>query len=597
MPIDYLYNVAESTKKSTGNALDFGLLGRLISYTKPYKERFAFALLLTVAGSLVTALRPKMIEIAIDEHIDPGITEGFFLFIGLFFFLILSESIIGYFKTYLTAWLGQSVIRDMRNQVFKHILSLKLGFFDQTPVGQLQTRTISDIETLNDVFSSVFVRILGELLLLFSILGMMLYTNWKMTLVVLTTVPLMLWATAIFKKHIKAAFQGVRNSVSNMNTFLQERISGMNIVHVFNREKIEADKFDTINKNLRQAHLKSVFAYSLFFPVMEMISALALALLVWYGAGSIVGQQMKFGELTAFILYVNMFFRPLRMLADQFNTLQLGMVSAERVFKIVDNTETIDVVNPDKDPGFTPGKGAEIRFEKVWFAYKDNDWVLRDVNFVATPGQQVALVGSTGSGKTTIINLLGRFYDIQRGLIHIDGTSIKDMELDALRKRIGVVLQDVFLFSGSIKNNISLNNASIAQSKIEEAAKRVGAHDFIMKLPGGYDYDVRERGATLSLGQRQLIAFARVLVYDPQILILDEATANIDTESEAIIQAAVETVLKGRTALIIAHRLSTIQSADQIIVLDKGAILEKGSHAELLGQEGAYHKLHAMQEV
>ena len=576
--------------------LDFGLLGRLVQYTQPYKAQFALALLLTMIGAAIASFSPKMVEWAVDDYIKLDNKDGFYFFLFLYFLLIFGESIIGYFKTYLTSWLGQSVIRDMRNQIFDHILKLRLSYFDQTPVGQLQTRTISDIETLNDVFSSVFVRMLGEVLMLAGILIMMFLTNWQLTLVVLTTVPLMFWATAIFKNHIKIAFQRVRDSVSRMNSFLQERITGMNVVHVFNREEIEADKYDEINQNLRGAHLKSVFAYSLFFPVMELISALALALVVWYGGGKTIQMQLNFGEVTAFIIYINRFFRPLRMLADQFNTLQLGMVSAERVFKVLDNKGVIQETLPDDGIEVPHGHGAEITFDHVWFAYVDEDWVLKDVNFTAAPGQQVALVGSTGSGKTTIINLLGRFYDIQKGKILIDGTDIHDMPLAQLRKRIGVVLQDVFLFSGSIRDNISLNNAAIPLDVIQQAAKRVGAHDFIMKLPGGYDYDVRERGATLSLGQRQLIAFARVLVYDPQVLILDEATANIDTESEAIIQAAVETVMKGRTAIIIAHRLSTIQRADQIIVLEKGKILERGTHEVLLKQEGAYHKLHAMQE-
>lgn len=590
--------MAPTDASNKGKALDMTIIKRLFTYIKPYQSRFLMAFGLTVIGALLAVARPKLVAYGLDEYITPKDMTGLNLLVVLLVSVILGESLIGYFKTYLTAWLGQSVIRDMRNKVFQHILRLRLNFFDNTPVGQLQTRTISDIETLNDVFSSVFVRILSELLLLVFILVMMFSTNWILTLVVLTTVPMMFYATAVFKKHIKTAFQRVRNSVSNMNTFLQERLTGMNIVQVFDRQEIEAEKFDGINENLRGAHLKSVLAYSLFFPVMEIISALALALLVWYGAGRILKADMAFGELTAFIMYINMFFRPLRMLADQFNTLQMGMVSAERVFKILDN-DNLTPIKADIPLTEAPAQtqGASIRFDKVHFAYKDEDWVLRDISFDAKPGQSIALVGSTGSGKTTIINLLGRFYDIQKGDIYLDGTSIHDMRLDDLRQRMGVVLQDVFLFSGSIRDNISLKNTRISQAQIEEAARRVGAHDFIEKLPGGYDYDVRERGATLSLGQRQLIAFARVLVYDPQILILDEATANIDTESEAIIQQAIETVMKGRTAIIIAHRLSTIQKSDQIIVLEKGRIEEQGSHNELLRQEGLYYNLHTLQEV
>jgi ATP-binding cassette subfamily B multidrug efflux pump len=511
--------------------------------------------------------------------------------------------VLNYLNTYLTSWLGQVVIRDMRKQVFSHILRLRLSFFDKTPVGRLQTRAISDIETLNDVFTSGLVQILGQLFLIAAIMGFMFFSDWRLTLVVLSVIPLMFFATWIFKNHIKKAFQGVRDAVSNMNSFLQEHITGMQIVHIFSREKVEAGKFDKINRNLRKAHLNSVLAYSIYFPVIEVITALAMALLVWYGAGRAL-EGLKFGTLTAFIMYLNMFFRPLRQIADQFNTLQLGMVSAERVFKVLDTEEFI--VPPeerDEEPPLPTGdskeaiKGIPVTFDQVSFAYQEPNWVLQDINISVKAGDKVALVGSTGSGKTTIISLLSRFYEIQKGSITVGEKDIKAYSLEELRSLIGVVLQDVFLFSGSIRDNITLNNDAIPFKRVVAAAEQVGAHQFIARLPGAYDYKVQERGSTLSLGQRQLLAFARVMVYDPKILVLDEATANIDTESEEIIQRAIETVMSGRTSIIIAHRLSTIQKADQIIVLQKGRVLESGNHQQLLAQKGAYYKLHEMQFV
>lgn len=580
--------------KVTGKALDSHLLKRLFKYVRPYRKQFAGALSMTIFLAALTPLRPTLIQIALDDYVIFGNVKGLRLIILALVVLLIVQMLVMYANTYLTNWLGQSIIKDIRKQVFNHILKLRLQYFDKTPIGRLQTRTINDVETLNDVFTSGLVRILGELLQLIAILVAMLILSWKLSLAVLTTLPLLLYATYIFKNKVKGAFQRVRNAVSEMNSFLQEHISGMGIVHIFNREEIEMDKYDKINRDLRRAHLNSVMYYSVFYPVVEIITALTLAILVWYGAGQVMNAELQFGELVAFIMFSQMFFRPIRMLADQFNTLQLGMVSGERIFEVLDTQEFIEDAGERKLKANSHAP-IQLEFKGVHFAYQEPEYVLKDINLLVEPGQKVALVGSTGSGKTTIINLLSRFYEIQRGEILVDSINIQELDLDSLRELIGVVLQDVFLFSGSIYDNITLNNPEISLAQVQEAAKQVGAHDFIMNLPGQYQYNVRERGATLSLGQRQLIAFARVMAYDPRILVLDEATANVDTESEEIIQQAVETIMAGRTSIIIAHRLSTIQKADQIVVLSKGKIIEKGNHQDLLLREGAYYELHQRQ--
>ncbi len=584
-------------KKVIGNVLDTDLIRRLLRYVYPYKKYFFTALSLTILLALLGPLRPYLVQLTLDNEVTYGDYNGLLKMVMLLLGLIIFQSIVMYGNTYLTNWLGQSIIRDIRNQVFQHILKLKLSYFDKTAIGTLQTRTINDVETLNDVFSQGLVRILGDLLQIFAILFAMLYINWQLTLAVLATIPLLLIATYIFKNNVKRAFQGVRKAVSEMNAFLQEHLTGMQIIHINNREEREKDRFKVINKDLEKANLNSVMYYSIFYPVVEIISALGIAILVWYGAGNVVKGTVTQGELVAFIMFVQMFFRPIRMLADQFNILQLGIVSAERIFKVIDTHEQIydhGTYAFSKNGSSTP---LTIEFDKVSFAYNEPEWVLKNIDFVVDPGDKVALVGSTGSGKTTIINLLSRFYEWQKGDIRINGKSLRDYSLDSLRQLIGVVLQDVFLFSGSVYDNITLNNDQIPLEKVKESARQVGAHDFIEKLPGGYDYKVRERGATLSLGQRQLIAFARVMTYNPQILVLDEATANIDSESEEIIQLAIDTVMKGRTSIIIAHRLSTIQKADKIIVLSKGEIIESGNHQTLMNLEGAYFDLHQKQFV
>lgn len=578
----------------SGKIFDKKLFSRLFAYTKPYRNYFILGIFLTIIISLVSPVRPMIYQYIIDNEVTKSSVSGVRMFILATLGMLVLETLLGYTNTLLTNWLGQSVIKDIRNQIFQHLLRLRLSYYDNTPIGQLQTRTVSDVETLNDIFRSGVVKISGDMLQLVAIAGVMFYQNWKLTLVIMATVPLMIITTRIFQKNVKVAFQNVRKEVSAMNTFLQEHISGMNIVQIFNRENVEYKRFNDINLNLRKANVASVLYYSIFFPVIEIISALALALLVWYGVGQIIaGKDMTFGTIVAFVMYVQMFFRPIRMLADEFNTLQLGMVSAERIFKVLDTDEFID--DTGKNPNIPTKENLSIELKDVWFAYKEEEWVLKGINLTANAGEKIAFVGSTGSGKSTIINLIGRFYEIQKGEILINGINAKEFPLDDLRSTMGVVLQDVFLFSGSIYDNITLNNPEIPLEVVKEAARQVGAADFIEALPGGYDYQVRERGATLSLGQRQLIAFARVWVYDPAILILDEATANIDTESEEIIQLAIDRVMSGRTCILVAHRLSTIQKADKIVVLSKGEILEMGNHQALLANKGTYFDMFQLQ--
>ena len=587
--------MSESAAPS-GKALDRSILRRMLTYVQPYRKQFGLAWLMTILLALLSPVRPLLVQQALDQEVAQGDIAGLRVVIAVLLALLVAEGMVMYGNTFLTNWLGQSIIRDIRQQVFRHLLRLRLAFFDRTPIGTLQTRTINDVETLNNVFTSGLVQIFSQMLQLVAILAAMFYLSWPLTLAVLTTLPLLVVATIVFKNKVKVAFQQVRKSVSEMNAFLQEHLSGMPVIHMFNREAIEQERYQAINAKLRQANVKSVLYYSIFYPVVEIVTAATLAVLVWYGANRVIRADLQFGELVAFIMFVQMFFRPIRQLADQFNTLQMGMVSADRIFRILDTREHIA---DEGEQALRAEDGAQVSlaFQNVWFAYQTDEWVLRDVSFAVEPGQKVALVGSTGSGKTTIINLLNRFYDIQRGEILINGRNVREYALDEVRALTGVVLQDVFLFSGSIHDNITLNNPDVSRDTVERAARQVGAHDFIMRLPDGYDYQVRERGATLSLGQRQLVAFARVMVYDPQVLVLDEATANIDTESEEIIQRAIDTVLTGRTSIIIAHRLSTIQRCDQILVLRKGEVIERGTHQELLAQQGAYHDLHQIQMV
>ncbi|QQD15575.1 ABC transporter ATP-binding protein [Sphingobacterium sp. UDSM-2020] len=580
-----------SQEKIVGKTYDVNLLRRMVKYMKPYGNIFWISVVLTILLAAVAPALPILIQYTLDKYILQFNTSGLSLMFILMIVLLIVQTLVRYYHTLMTNTLGQSVIRDIRIEVFNHITKLRLKYFDQTPLGKLITRTISDLETISNIFSEGLIQIIGDLLQLVVILGVMFYTDWKLTLIVLVPMPLMIAATYIFKEAMKSAFQDVRKWVSNLNTFLQEHISGMGIIKYFAREEQEMNKFKDINGHHRNAHIRANWYFSIFFPVLEIIMAISLGLLVWFGAKQILGDVISAGVVVAFIMYINMIFRPIRELIDKFNTLQMGMVSAERIFEVLDTDE-----HTPNDGKLTPNHiRGEIEFKKVWFAYNDENWVLRDVSFKVAPGETLALVGATGAGKSSTINILSRFYEINKGQILLDGIDIREYELNFLRKTIATVLQDVFLFSDSILHNIDLHDEHITRESIISAAKQVGAHDFIMRLPGGYDYQVQERGATLSSGQAQLISFIRALVHDPRILVLDEATSSVDTETEELIQHAIDNLMVGRTAIVIAHRLSTIQKANKIIVLEKGEIMEVGTHHELLNIDGYYKKLYDLQ--
>ncbi len=579
--------------KITGDAINVGLLKRIFQYVKPYSNIFAWSIVLTILLALIAPVRPFMIQYTLDNYIMKGDYPGLLSMTIAMLILLVLQAVIQFSHTYLTNTLGQSAIRDLRINVFNHISKLRLKYFDNTPIGQLITRTVSDLETIAEIFSEGLIVIIGDILMVIVIIGVMIYKDWALTIVVLLPMPLLIIATSVFQKAIKSAFQEIRTQVSNLNTYLQEHITGVSIIQYFAREEQEYQKFVKINALYRDANIRSNWYYSIFFPVVEIISAMSLGLLVWYGAKSILEKPLIVtpGTIAEFILYISMLFRPIRELADKFNTLQMGMVGAERVFKVLDtdeHTENKGRFIPDRMPG-------SISFQNVWFAYNEGNYVLKDISLEVAAGKTIALVGATGAGKSSTINILNRFYEIQKGSIQIDGVSIQDYELNYLRRNIATVLQDVFLFSDTILNNVTLNNPDITMEEVVDAAKKVGAHEFIERLPGGYQYNVMERGATLSAGQAQLISFIRALVYNPSILVLDEATSSVDTETEMLIQRAIENLMKGRTSIVIAHRLSTIQKADQILVLDKGEIKEKGTHQQLLKLDGYYKKLYDLQ--
>ncbi len=575
----------------SGNIVDWKIIRRLFTFIQPYNGRFYALVALILLAAVLAPANPLLIRYAIDHFVVAGDYAGLTAMLLVMIAVLLVQGVVQFSQTYLSGWLGQTIIRDLRVQLYEKILNLRLKFFDDTPIGRLVTRTISDIETLSDVFSEGLASIAGDILQLVLIISVMFYTDWRLSLISLSTIPLMLLATYIFKEKVKKSFNDVRTAVANLNSFVQEHITGMNIVQIFSAEAIEFEKFRAINDQHRKANIRSVWYYSVYFPVADIISAMGTGLVVWYGAREILHLNASFGTLTAFILFINLFFRPIRMLADRFNTLQMGVVSTDRILKLLDSTE----FNAN-DGNYAPKElRGDVEFQNVWFAYDETNFVLKDISFRVQPGQTVALVGATGAGKSSTINLLSRFYEIQRGKILIDGIDLKAYELANLRRAIGVVLQDVFLFSDTIENNITLGDPSISREKIVEAARLVGAHEFIERLPGGYDYNVMERGATLSVGQRQLISFVRALVHDPRIIVLDEATSSVDTETEEMIQNAISKLMKGRTAIVIAHRLSTIQNADNILVLDRGEIKEQGTHDELLERDGYYAQLHRLQ--
>ncbi len=578
-------------------SINLYIFKRLLSYLKPYRSLFILTVCCTVFLALLGPVRPALIGSMVDQYIIKNPNEQLlFKWTLLIVGLLIIEQVLQFATSYFSNLLAQSVIKDIRQRLFGHLLSFRMRYFDKTPIGALVTRVVSDLEAITEVFSSGLMEIAGDLFSLIVIVSIMFVMNWQLSLMTILPIPLLIFATRIFARAMRDSFQLERTQVTKLNTFIQERLTGMSIVQLFNRQKVEYEQFVEINKGHRQAHIKAVWAYSIFFPVVELLSSLSIALLLVWGALKAGGKtqyeiKAMFGDIIAFTLYVHMLFRPIRQLADKFNILQRGTVRAERVFEILDLDEHIQNQGNVRTCSFD---GA-ITFNSIFFAYQHEEWVLKNINLTIPAGKTIAFVGATGAGKSTIVNLLGRFYEYQKGEIFIGATNIRDIELAYLRKNIAVVLQDVFLFSDTIHNNITLGDSEISRERVIEAAKAVGAHEFIEKLPGSYDYQVGERGGVLSVGQRQLLAFIRASVYNPHILILDEATSSVDNESEAMIQLATEKLTKGRTSIVIAHRLSTIQKADMIVVLDKGEIKEQGTHNTLLKQNGYYRKLYEMQ--
>ena len=582
------------TKKPSSNQLDAQLLKRVLAEAAPYKSLLLSTTLMAILLAPLATIRPWLVQKMVDEHIVYSDVEGLLKLAIIFVVVLFLHAFLTYLFTYLSGVLGQAVVRDLRIKIFNHINRFNLSYFDKTPIGTSTTRTINDVETINTVFSQGVITIVADILTLIVVLAIMFITSWELTLIALTTSPFLVIASYIFKEKVKTSFQSVRTEISRMNAFLQEQISGMRLVQIFHIEKSSMRRFKTINREYTKANLDSVLYYAVFYPVVEIISAASLGLMVWWGAKGVIGESVSMGALIAFPIYLNMLFNPIRILADKFNTLQMGLVASDRVFALLDNHAEQEVtghLKPEKLRG-------EVIFNKVNFAYQGEDWVLKNVDFHIEPGETLAIVGATGSGKTSIISLINRFYTHQSGLISIDGTDIKDFDLQALRHKMALVLQDVFLFSGSVFENITLRDESISREKVLSAAKMIGAHEFIEKLPGGYDYQVMERGATLSMGQRQLISFVRALVFEPDILILDEATSSIDPASESVIQKAIETLIAQRTSIIIAHRLSTIMHAHKILVMQRGEVMESGAPEDLLkNEEGLFRKLHDMQFI
>jgi len=577
--------------KIGGNLFDIKILSRLFIFCKPFINTFYLLIFLTLLLSVLGPIRPYLTQIIIDDYVMLNDLEGLKGMIFLLFFLLIINAIIMYFHTYLSGWLGQNIIKNIRVKLFSHMQSFKLKFFDKTPIGRVVTRNVSDIETIADIFGQGVAAIIGDILLLFGIVFLMFLLNWKLTLISLSTLPLLLLTTYVFKEKVKVSFNEVRDAVANLNSYVQEHIVGMKVVQIFGNEKKEYQKFVEVNDTHLKANLKAVLYYSIYFPVMELFTSIGLGLLIWYGSGEIFSEQVSIGVLIAFIMYLQLFFRPIRSIADRFNTIQMGVVSSTRIFNLLDSYDTIK----SNEKIITNDIFGSVEFKNVWFAYNDDDYVLKNINFKIEAGESIAFVGSTGSGKSSIINLLNRFYEFNKGKILIDDEDIRDYNISHLRENIGYVSQDVFLFSDTIANNITLFNDSISEDKIWDAIKSVGAENFINKLPGKIQYNVKERGASLSVGQRQLISCIRIMLYDPKIILLDEATSSVDTETEEMIQHAISKILYGRTSIVVAHRLSTIEQVDKIVVIEDGDIKEIGTHKKLMLNGGYYKNLYDMQ--
>jgi|TARA_B110000908_G_scaffold50607_1_gene61811 subfamily B ATP-binding cassette protein MsbA len=574
------------SEKVSGKAFDIKIFSRLMSFAKNYKLRFSVAVLSTITLALVSAINPYIVGETINDFVEHQNLEKLVYYISILSTIVFAEVILQFLFIYYANWVGQHIIRDIRAKVFRHIQGFKMSYFDTTSVGKLVTRVVSDIETIANFFTQGVFMIVSDILKMFVVIVVMFVMNWRLALVALSVLPILVYATKIFQVAIKATFQDVRNEVANLNGFVQERVTGMRILQLFTRENIEYQNFKEINNKHKKAHIKTVWYYSIFFPIAEIVSSIAIGLIVWYGGQQILEGFTSLGAVIAFIKMSQMLFRPLRQIADKFNQLQMGIVAGERVFKVID-TESFIRKEGSIDASNIQGN---IEFNQVRFSYIKNEEVLKGISFQVKKGQTVAIVGATGAGKSTIINLINRFYEIDNGVISVDNISVKEYELASLRNQIAIVLQDVFLFSDSIYNNITLKNSQITLEEVEEAAKKIGIHHFIMTLPGGYHYNVKERGVMLSSGQRQLIAFLRAYVSKPRILILDEATSSVDSHAEKLIQFATDTITKGRTSIVIAHRLATIKKADKIIVMNKGVIVEEGTHKELLKKKDGYYK-------
>ena len=585
-------NDYRSEDEVLGKAYDARLMKRLLRYVKPYKHFVIFAILLNIVVAALGPVRPYLTKIAVDDYIKNSDYNGLLLIGVLLFGSLLLQAVIQYFLTYYTQYLGQKTLLDLRTQIFNHIQKLALKFFDRTPIGRLVTRATNDVEALGELFSSGIVMVFSDVFIILWIFGFMFFMDFNLSLVTLSVLPVLIYGTFLFRKKARESYRDVRLHLARLNSYMQEHVTGMSVVQIFNKEKDEYKKFSAINSDYRLANIKSIFYYAIFYPSVELLSSIAVGLIIWYGGGEIIQGTLTIGVLFAFIQYTEMFFRPIRDLSEKYNIMQTAMASSERIFKLLDNHTLIrNPVNPVK----LENVRGSIEFKNVWFAYNKDEFVLKDISFSINPGETVAIVGHTGAGKTSIINILTRFYDINKGEILLDGNNIEKLDKRELRKHISMVLQDVFLFSGNVKSNINLDNDEISDERILEAAKVVGADKFIEDLPKKYNEEVKERGATLSVGQKQLISFARALAFNPKILILDEATSSIDTESEHLIKKAIEKLLVGRTAIVIAHRLSTIQNADKIIVLHKGEIRETGNHQQLLAKKGIYYKLYQLQ--